>query len=107
MKGRESGALARTGPTRIRLGGHSYGGRQASLLAAEDPAVARALLLLAYPLHPPGRPTELIRGETWMPYNPGNNLTPAFPGYFSGHSTFSSASAEVRRRATSSAWFRA
>jgi predicted alpha/beta-hydrolase family hydrolase len=52
-------ALARVGPARIRLGGHSYGGRQASLLAAEDPAVARALLLLAYPLHPPGRPAEL------------------------------------------------
>jgi predicted alpha/beta-hydrolase family hydrolase len=52
-------ALAHTGPTRIRLGGHSYGGRQASLLAAENPTVARALLLLAYPLHPPGRPAEL------------------------------------------------
>ena len=30
-----------------------------------------------------------------MPYNPGSNLTPAFPGYISGHSTFSSASATV------------
>jgi predicted alpha/beta-hydrolase family hydrolase len=53
------GALARTGPRRVSLGGHSYGGRQASLLAAEDRSVARALLLLAYPLHPPGRPGEL------------------------------------------------
>ena len=52
-------ALARTGPGRIGLGGHSYGGRQATLLAAEEPALARALLLLAYPLHPPGRPGEL------------------------------------------------
>lgn len=52
-------ALARTGPGRVGLGGHSYGGRQASLLAAEEPALARALLLLAYPLHPPGRPGEL------------------------------------------------
>jgi hypothetical protein len=51
-------ALARTGLERVSLGGHSYGGRQASLLAAEDPSVARALLLLAYPLHPPGRPGE-------------------------------------------------
>jgi uncharacterized protein len=47
------------GPRRVDLGGHSYGGRQASLLAAEDPSVARALLLLSYPLHPPGRPGEL------------------------------------------------
>jgi hypothetical protein len=52
-------ALARVAPGRVSLGGHSYGGRQASLLAAEDPTVASALLLLAYPLHPPGRAGEL------------------------------------------------
>jgi uncharacterized protein len=52
-------ALASVAPRRVSIGGHSYGGRQASLLAAEDPAVAPALLLLAYPLHPPGRPGEL------------------------------------------------
>src|SRR5262245_649195 len=51
-------ALARTGVPHVGLGGQSYGGRQASLLAAEDPAVAVALLLLSYPLHPPGRPAE-------------------------------------------------
>jgi predicted alpha/beta-hydrolase family hydrolase len=49
-------ALARRCPGRVVLGGHSYGGRQASLLLAEAPDLARALLLLAYPLHPPGRP---------------------------------------------------
>jgi predicted alpha/beta-hydrolase family hydrolase len=43
-------------PGRVFLGGHSYGGRQASLLAAEDPTLVDALCLLAYPLHPPGRP---------------------------------------------------
>ncbi|MFZ3209924.1 MAG: alpha/beta family hydrolase, partial [Terriglobales bacterium] len=37
----------------------SYGGRQASMLAADDPGVAAALLLLSYPLHPPRRPTQL------------------------------------------------
>jgi predicted alpha/beta-hydrolase family hydrolase len=46
-----------TGP--ILLGGHSYGGRQASMLAAEQPELAAALVLLSYPLHPPRRPTEL------------------------------------------------
>jgi hypothetical protein len=51
--------MARIAPGRIALGGHSYGGRQASVLAAEDPTVAAALLLLSYPLHPPGRPAEL------------------------------------------------
>lgn len=44
---------------RIVLGGHSYGGRQASMLAAADPSVADHLLLLAYPLHPPEKPEQL------------------------------------------------
>jgi hypothetical protein len=43
----------------ICLGGHSYGGRQASMLAAEDPTLVKALLLLSYPLHPPKKPTQL------------------------------------------------
>jgi hypothetical protein len=41
------------------VGGHSYGGRQASMLAAEQPGVADALLLLSYPLHPPKKPQQL------------------------------------------------
>ncbi len=41
---------------RIFLGGHSYGGRQASLLAASDPTPVAALLLLSFPLHPPQTP---------------------------------------------------
>ena len=41
------------------LGGHSYGGRQASLLAAEEPEAAAGLLLLSYPLHPPAKPAQL------------------------------------------------
>ncbi len=43
----------------IWLGGHSYGGRQASMLAAEAPALVEALLLLSYPLHPPKKPQQL------------------------------------------------
>jgi hypothetical protein len=43
----------------IVLGGHSYGGRQASMLAAETPDIAAALLLLSYPLHPPAKPEQL------------------------------------------------
>jgi len=50
----------------------------------------------------PGRPTENIPGEKWMPYNPGGNLTPPFPGYYSGHSTFSRSSAEILRLFTDS-----
>ncbi|HEV8615885.1 MAG TPA: alpha/beta fold hydrolase [Methylomirabilota bacterium] len=44
---------------RIALGGHSYGGRQASVLAAEETGLVTALLLLSYPLHPPSRPTQM------------------------------------------------
>lgn len=44
---------------RLFLGGHSYGGRQASMLLAEDPSLASVLLLQSYPLHPPGKPRDL------------------------------------------------
>jgi len=46
-------------PDRLWLGGHSYGGRQASILAAEQPGLSDALLLLSYPLHPPHKPDQL------------------------------------------------
>jgi hypothetical protein len=52
-------ALRRLAPGRVFMGGHSYGGRQASVLLAEAPSVAAGLLLLSYPLHPPRRPAEL------------------------------------------------
>jgi predicted alpha/beta-hydrolase family hydrolase len=48
-------ALRRMTPGTVCLGGHSYGGRQASLLVAAEPNLAGALLLLSYPLHSPGR----------------------------------------------------
>jgi predicted alpha/beta-hydrolase family hydrolase len=51
------------GDNRVFLGGHSYGGRQATMLAAEEPDVADALLLLSYPLHPPHKPQELRTGH--------------------------------------------
>lgn len=40
------------------IGGHSYGGRQASMVAAEDHDIAAGLVLLSYPLHPPGKPEK-------------------------------------------------
>lgn len=46
-------------PGRIFLGGHSYGGRQASILASEQPGLTPGLLLLSYPLHPPKKPEQL------------------------------------------------
>lgn len=44
---------------RVIAGGHSYGGRQTSMLAAEQPGAADGLLLLSYPLHPPKKPDQM------------------------------------------------
>lgn len=52
-------SLRRLASGTVFLGGHSYGGRQASMLAAEDATIAAGLLLLSYPLHPPGKPERL------------------------------------------------
>lgn len=41
------------------LGGHSYGGRQSTMLCADEPGLAEGLLLLSYPLHPPRKPEQL------------------------------------------------
>lgn len=48
---------------RAFLGGSSYGGRQASMLVAAEPALVEGLLLLSYPLHPPGRAAQLRTGH--------------------------------------------
>lgn len=49
------------------IGGHSYGGRVASLLAAEE--APRALVLLSYPLHRPGHPEWEARSAHWSRIN--------------------------------------
>jgi predicted alpha/beta-hydrolase family hydrolase len=57
--------LEDSGPTvpgkfsaKIYVGGHSYGGRQASMLCAEQPDLVAGLLLMSYPLHPPRKPEQ-------------------------------------------------
>ena len=42
----------------VFAGGHSYGGRQTAMIAAERPDLADGLLLLSYPLHPPRKPEQ-------------------------------------------------
>jgi uncharacterized protein len=44
------------------IGGHSFGGRVASIVAAQTPPAG--LVLLSYPLHRPGHPEEL-RADHW------------------------------------------
>lgn len=56
----EALTLARTladGP--VIAGGHSYGGRQTSMVVAENPELVELLTLFSYPLHPPGKPDRL------------------------------------------------
>jgi uncharacterized protein len=57
---------------RVIAGGHSYGGRQSSMAAAEDSRMAEALLLLSYPLHPPRKPEQMRTAHF------GELRTPAF-----------------------------
>lgn len=60
---------------------------------------------------PPADPTTQHSGarwilpDTWMPYQKASFVTPSFPGYISGHSTFSRAAAEVLAAVTGSPFF--
>jgi len=52
--------------TRIAVGGQSYGGRVASLAAAEPDTDYAALVLFSYPLHAPGSPDRVAdRTSHW------------------------------------------
>jgi len=55
-------AMKQMAPGRVFAGGHSYGGRQTAMTAAEQPGLAEALLLLSYPLHPPAKPEQKRTG---------------------------------------------
>jgi predicted alpha/beta-hydrolase family hydrolase len=53
------GVMRKLAGGRVLLGGHSYGGRQSTMLAAGEPDLVEGLVLLSYPLHPPGKPEQL------------------------------------------------
>lgn len=46
-----------------------------------------------------------VHAEDWMTYQKKTFVTPAFPGYISGHSTFSRAAAEMMTAFTGTTWF--
>lgn len=46
-----------------------------------------------------------VHAEDWMTYQKKTFVTPGFPGYISGHSTFSRAAAEAMTAFTGSKWF--
>jgi hypothetical protein len=53
----------------------------------------------------PYQGTRTIRGEDWLPYQRANFITPSFPEYLSGHSTFSAVAAMVLKAAIGSDTF--
>jgi hypothetical protein len=79
------------------------GGRHAGLPVG-------AIALYAWPGGPADPLTQYsgvqwIQAPDWLPYQKKTFVTPAFPGYISGHSTFSRAAAEVLAAITGSAFF--
>lgn len=82
---------------------HVPGGRHAGFLVGK--VVVRSW---------PGQPNDptrehsgvrWVRAADWIPYQKKTFVTPAFPGYVSGHSTFSRAAAEVLAAMTGSEFF--
>ena len=53
----------------------------------------------------PYQGTKTIRGQDWVPYQRATFVTPSFPEYLSGHSTFSAAAAMALKAATGSDTF--
>jgi predicted alpha/beta-hydrolase family hydrolase len=56
---RAVGEVRKLAKGRIIAGGHSYGGRQTAMAAAEHPDLATGLMLFSYPLHPPRKPEQM------------------------------------------------
>jgi len=81
-------------------------GQRHQALAGHEGEIA----IVAWPGQPTNPSTQYsgvkwIRAVEWVPYQKQTFVTPAFPGYTSGHSTFSRAAAEVLTRFTGSAYF--
>ncbi len=67
------------------------------------------IALLAWPGETPQRTeangVRFVQGESWITYQRTNFVTPPFPGYISGHSTFSRSAAEVMTSFTGSKYY--
>jgi hypothetical protein len=67
------------------------------------------IAVLGWPGETPQRVTpngvHFIHADTWIPYQRSNFVTPAFPGYISGHSTFTRSAAELLTAITGTNFF--
>jgi len=81
-------------------------GERHEALAGHEGEIA----VYAWPGEPDNPKTQVnrprwLRAVEWIPYQKKTFVTPAFPGYISGHSSFSRAAAEVMTRFTGSLYF--
>jgi hypothetical protein len=81
------------------------GGRHANLAGYGGEIAVRAWLGSPPDIHTQVGGVGWIRAVTWMPYQLNTFVTPPFPGYPSGHSSYSRAAAEVLTQLTGSAFF--
>ena len=84
------------------------GQRHADLVAAG--AQLGDIAIVAWPGGPADPKTQhsgtrWVLAKGWVPYQRATFVTPAFPGYFSGHSTYSRSAAEVLTLLTGSEFF--
>jgi len=86
------------------------GQRHAHLLTAEAGGAIGDIAILAWPgspddIHSQYSGVRWVLGKAWVPYQRKTFVTPAFPGYCSGHSTFSRSAAEVLAAISGSPYF--
>src|SRR5437667_1036529 len=84
------------------------GERHAGLVAAG--AQLGEVAIVAWPGGPADPKTQYsgtrwVLAKEWVPYQRSTFVTPAFPGYYSGHSTYSRSAAEVLTHLTGSEYF--
>jgi hypothetical protein len=81
-----------------------------NMAATNSSLTVGKIAILAWPGPPTNAATQhsgvtWIHADNWNPYQRTNFVTPAFPGYFSGHSTFSRSAAEVLTGITGTPFF--
>ncbi|HEV7663407.1 MAG TPA: hypothetical protein VGQ62_07720, partial [Chloroflexota bacterium] len=81
------------------------GHRHAALAGHEGQVAIRAWAGSPADPHTQTAGVQWILAVDWVPYQPPTFVTPSFAGYFSGHSTFSRAAAEVLSGITGSEYF--
>ena len=52
-------AVKKLVPGKVYIGGQSYGGRQSTMMVADNPGLVAGMLLFSYPLHAPSKPEQL------------------------------------------------